>query len=120
MPVPAKPYPRTPAEVEPYVAILGVDLGIQFLLTFGGAEMYIPRNPKTRSRVAALVGAEKTAELAQSDYLLPRRVPLVTPWLSACLHVQGWNLADIARRLRVTDVTVRKHLNRYGMRGNGP
>jgi hypothetical protein len=108
--LPAKPYPKPPAEVETYVDILGVDLTIEFLLRFGGAEMYIPKSPKTRSRVAVLVGREKTAELARSDHLLPRRVPLMTPWLAACLHVQGWPVAELARRLRITDVTVRTYL----------
>ncbi len=120
MSVPAEPFAKAPAEVETYVAILGVELAVQFLLRFGGAEIYIPKAPKTRSRVAALVGADKTTELARSDHLLLRRVPLVTPWLAACLRVQGCSLADIARRLRITDVTARKHLNRYGMRGTAP
>ena len=117
----ARPFPRTPAEVEAYVAILGPELTVQFLLSFGGAEMYIPADPKTRSRVAALVvGKEKTAELARSDHLLPRRVPLATSWLAACLHAQGWPVAEIARRLRITDVTARKHVSRYRMKERGP
>lgn len=117
MTLPAKPFPKTPAEVEPYVDILGMDMAIEFLLSFGGAAMGMPKHPTTRSRVAALVGKEKTAERARSDHLLQRRVPLATPWLVACLHTRGWPVAGIARRLRITDVTVRRYLKRQGMQG---
>ena len=57
MTLPARPLPKTPAEVEAYVAVLGPELTVQFLLSFGCAEMYIPADPKTRSRVAALESA---------------------------------------------------------------
>lgn len=120
MNIPAKAFPKPPADVETYVAILGVDLAIDFLLAFGGAEIYIPADPKSRSRLAAFVGKQKTAELARSDHLLPRRVPLATPWLAACLRVRGWPVAEIARRMRITDVTVSKHLSRYGLRERAP
>ncbi|WP_424986871.1 hypothetical protein [Microbulbifer sp. S227A] len=120
MTAPTKPFPKPPAEVETYVDILGMDLAIEFLLRFGGAELYIPASPKDRSRVAALVGRELTAELARSDHLLQRRVPLATQWLAACLHAQGRAIAEIARRLRITDVTVRKHLSRYRKQDNAP
>ncbi|WP_168192222.1 hypothetical protein [Pararhodobacter marinus] len=41
---------------------------------------------------------------------MPRRVPLANAWLSAMLAWQGLPVSDIARKLRVTDVTVRKML----------
>lgn len=94
-----------------------MDPAIEFLLHFGGAEIYLARRPGQKSRAAALVGPEKAVALAQADHLLQRRVPLVTPWLAACLRVQGWPVAEIARRMRITDVTVHKHLGRFGMSG---
>jgi hypothetical protein len=39
------------------------------------------------------------------------RVPLAKKWLALCLRVQGLSVAAIARRLRVSDVTIRKYLS---------
>jgi len=106
----AIPYPKPTAQVEQYVAVLGYPLAIRFLLTFGGAELSIAREPKSRSRLTQLVGKEKARELAQCDHLLQRRVPLAKKWLAECLLSEGYGIADIARILRVSDVSVRKML----------
>jgi len=100
-------YPDPPAQVEVYVAVLGCDLTIDFLLTFGGTELYLTETPKDRSRLVALVGKEKAAALGRQAHLLQRRVPLAKPWLAACLGARGLSVAEIARTLRVTDVSVR-------------
>lgn len=113
MSLPARPLPKPPAQIAPYVAILGPDLALDLVLAFGGAELYIPADPKGKSRIEALVGAEKTRELAQASHLLQRRVPLANAWVAACLHHRGWPINEIARRLRITDVTVRRHVARY-------
>jgi DNA-binding NtrC family response regulator len=113
MNLPARPFPRPPAQVAPYVDILGQELTLQLLLSFGGAELYIPHSPKGRSRIEALIGRDKVKALAQSDHLLRRRVPLANAWVAACLHFQGMATNEIARKLRVTDVTVRRYLKRY-------
>ncbi|WP_407696811.1 helix-turn-helix domain-containing protein [Sedimentitalea xiamensis] len=34
--------------------------------------------------------------------------------------MKGWPVAGIARRLRITDITVRKHLKRYGPQESMP
>ncbi len=116
MNLPAKPFPKPPAQVAPYVDILGPELTVQLLLSFGGAELYIPQSPQGRSRIEALIGRDKVKALAQSDHLFRRRVPLANPWVAACLHFQGLATNEIARKLRITDVTVRKHLKRYEAR----
>lgn len=105
-------YPRPPAQVAPFVEVLGVDGAMSFLLTFGGAELYLARAPKGRSRVVQLLGADKARALAEMAELrsLPARVPTAKPWLARCLHSEGLAKAEIARRLHVTDVTVRKWL----------
>lgn len=104
--------PPPPAHVEPYVRILGTDLAIEFLLTFGGAEIYIAASPQARNRVAGLVGREKALVLAEE--LLPRRVPTAKPWIAAVLRARGLPVAEIARRLHATDVSVRSWLKRAG------
>lgn len=120
MNVPGHPFPKPPAQVAPYVAVLGPELTVPLLLSFGGAELYVPVTPKGRSRLEQLVGAEKTAALAQATHLMQRRVPLANAWVAACLYFDGWSVSEIVRRIRVTDITVRKYLRRYDMGGGRP
>lgn len=116
MTLPARPFPDPPAQVAPYVAILGPELTVQFLLKFGGAELYIPQSPQGKGRIEALVGREKTKQLSGAAHLLQPRVPLANEWVAACLHYQGIAISEIARQLRVTDVSVRKFLERHQAR----
>lgn len=102
--------PPPPAHIAPYVHVLGPELAVRFLLSFGGAELYLAANPKGRSRVAGLVGVEKAAALAGE--FLPRRVPTAKPWIATVWRSQGLPVAEIARRLHVSDVTVRNWLRR--------
>lgn len=101
--------PPPPAHVEPYVRVLGPELAFDFLMHFGGAELYLSPTPKGRSEVEKLIGADKVAELAALD--LPRRVPTAKPWLAAVLKKQGLSHAKIATTLHTTDVTVRSWLS---------
>jgi hypothetical protein len=55
-------------------------------------------------------GAEAAAALAAAADRLPRRVPTGKPWIARVRYAQGWTVADIARTLHVTDVTVRAYL----------
>ncbi len=110
LPVPA--YPRPPAQVEPYVRVLGADLAVEFLLTFGGAELTLSKDPKGKGRLERLVGYERAKALADLDHQLQRRVPIGNPWIATYLAWKGHSVAEIARRLRVTDVTVRSYLSR--------
>ena len=50
------------------------------------------------------------AELAAVG--LPRRVPTAKPWLASVMKSRGLSHAEIARRLHVSDVTVRGWLSR--------
>lgn len=104
----ARPMPRPPAQVAPYVDALGAELTVHFLLQFGRAELYLSNDPQGRSAVEALIGADRVKALAFSNHrALQKRVPLAKPWLAAMLHWQGQSTADIARTLRATDVSVR-------------
>lgn len=97
--------PRPPATIQAYVDVLGPWPAFDFLMRFGGAELYLSPTPKGRSEVEAMIGADKVAELASLD--LPRRVPTAKPWLARMLKTQGLSHAEIARRLHTSDVTVR-------------
>jgi hypothetical protein len=101
---------RTPANVEPFVRVLGVDMALEFLLAFGGAELYLAKTPTGRSDLAKLVGREKAGELAEAAEFLPRRVPLAKRWIALTLKKQGLPHAQIARKMRVSDVTVRGYI----------
>lgn len=101
--------PPPPAHVEPYVQVLGAELAFEFLMRFGGAELYLSPTPQGRSEVEALIGAEHVAALAALG--LPRRVPTAKPWLAAVMKTQGLSHAKIARRLHTSDVAVRGWLS---------
>lgn len=103
-------YPRTPAHMEPFVDVLGIEGAMAFLLASGGAELILPsHNPTPNGAVATLVGVDKARELG-NHRRIPRRISLAKPWLARCLSAQGRNVAQIARQLHVTDSSVRGYL----------
>lgn len=111
MTLPARPMPKPTAQVAPYVECLGPDLAVRFLLTFGGAELYLATDPKGRSSAESVVGAEGVARMADHYRIGQRaRVPLARAWLAAMLHWQGHSTAEIARTIRASDVSVRRWL----------
>jgi hypothetical protein len=106
----ARPMPRPPAHVAPYVDALGVDGAVRFLIAFGGAELNLPDRPGPGNAAAAVIGLDGLRALAAVADRLQRRVPLSNRWLCKTLAWQGHSTAEIARRLRATDVTVRRWL----------
>ncbi len=103
--------PRPPAHVQPYVDALGAELAVRFLLHFGGAELYIARDPKGGSELAEVLGmpaARALSALAERT-VLPRRVPTAKPWIARYLKTTaGLSHAEIARKLHASDVSVRR------------
>ena len=105
-------YPRPPAQVAPFVEVLGASAAMTSLMTFGGAELYLARAPQSRSGVAQREGLDRARALAEMAEArgLPARIPTAKPWLARCLFSEGLAKAEIARKLHVSDVTVRKWL----------
>lgn len=106
-------YPRHPAHVDPYVTILGPLGAKEFLLRFGGSEIYLAANPKSRSMIVEEIGADKAAALA--DILGAGgkvRVPTAKSWVAQCLKTEGLKTAEIARRLHMSDTVIRGWLKR--------
>ena len=68
--LPAVAYPKPTAQVEPYVEVFGFDLAIAFLLQFGGAELYVAKDPKGRSQLEALVGPDRAKALGAITHRL--------------------------------------------------
>lgn len=64
-----------------------------------------------RSDVARRFGVEAVNALAGLNSV-PKRIPLVKPWLTAYFFAKGDSVAAIARRLHVSDVSVRGWLRR--------
>jgi len=99
-----------PAHLDAYVAVLGVDRTIEFLLEFGGAAFYLAADPKGKSEVAAWLGLELATELVamlrSRQFHSYARVPTAKPWIASILRARGWKIGAIARKLHVTDVTV--------------
>lgn len=102
------PTPRPPVQVAPFVQALGIEGAVAFLLEFGGASVSIRARPQDRGEVTRLFGREAAEALGAMD--LPSRIPPAKPWLAAYFHAQGEPVMRIARRLHVSDVTVRRYL----------
>lgn len=104
--------PRPPAHLAPYVEILGEDLAVEFLLAFGGAELYLARNPGAMAKLAQVVGQDEAAALAAAadTMRLPRRVPTGKVWIAQVYAGKGLPVAEIARILHMSDNAVRGYL----------
>ncbi|MBW4708646.1 ArsR family transcriptional regulator [Roseobacter sp. YSTF-M11] len=103
--------PKPPANIATYVRILGVDGAVDFLLEFGGAEVYFPANPQGKSALEKSIGTEKMRALVEAAPHMKARIPNAKPWLSAALKSKGLSVAEIARKLHINDSTVRRHLD---------
>ena len=104
---------RVPAHVQVYVDVLGSDRAVDFLLRFGGAEVYFSEDPKGGSEIEQAIGR---ADLVQLSERLPLKheVPVAKSWIAAMLYEKGWTIAAIARKLHTTRVTVRKYVKTAG------
>lgn len=102
---------QPPAHLEPFVRVLGVEGAIEFLMAFGGAELVYSLSPRN-SRLVEVIGLEAARTLAEEDARrgLPRRVPLGKPWVAQVWKSKGLSVAEIARRMHVSDVAVRRWL----------
>lgn len=104
-----KAHPAPPAHVVPCVDPLGTDLAIEFPLRFGAAELHLSKAPQS-SRLVAFMGPAPARRLAAEAHRMPRRVPLASPRIAATLASRGVPIAEIARRVRASNVAVRKWL----------
>lgn len=105
--------PRPPAHVQPYVDALGAEVAVRFFLRFGGADLYIPRDPKGGSDLAQELGmaAAKALSALATRTTLPRRVPIPKAWIARYLKdTAGLHRAEIARRLHASDTAVDRWL----------
>lgn len=104
--------PRPPAHVQPFFDVLGEADTIRFLFTFGGAVLYRTINPGAKSRLVEMFGHDAAVAIAIAAEHAPARIPTAKPWIAVCWAADGVAVNEIARRLHVTDVTVRNWLKR--------
>lgn len=109
--------PRTPAQVAVYVEALGEEDAIDFLLRFGGADLTIPKSPHFRTELRQALGQRKTEALCAVRDRIPKRIPTAKPWIAQRLRAKNLPVSAIARKLHVSDVSVRRWLNQRGMSG---
>lgn len=109
-------HPRPPAQVQPFVDVFGTDGAVTFLLAFGGAELYIPADPKGASQLVEVMGLEAARALSAEAQrvIIPKRIPTAKPWVARVLFTRGLPKAEIARRLHASDVAVRRWLAGHG------
>ncbi len=105
-----RPYPPPPAELRAIYDVLGRADTIRFLMTFGGARLYVAERPRPSSPVVELVGRERALKLGAIRDKLPTRIPLGKRWIAGVMHAEGASVGVIARTLLTTDVTVRSWL----------
>jgi hypothetical protein len=115
----ARPFPKAPAHVQPFADVPEYELTLTFLLTFGGGELSLAKDPKGGGKLEALVGLELAAALAAraaTDRRMQRRIPAGEspgqPWTAAMLAWQGRSTAEIARRRHASDAAVRGWLKK--------
>ena len=102
--------PPPPASVRPFVDAIGVGPTVDLLLELGGAEVHFSDAPTARSKLAQAVGQDNARRLGETATDLNRRIPLANRWVAQVLHLRGAPVAEIARRLRVSDTTVRSYV----------
>ena len=113
--LPIRPMPRPTAQVAMFVEALGPDSAVRFLLRFGGAELYQGPISRPDGMVADFLGHAKARALADHPSTArQKRVPLARKWLSQMLAWPGHSTADIARKVRASDTSVRKWLKDAG------
>lgn len=112
MNLPARPLPKVPANLRPYVETLGPELAAEVFLTLGGSEVALTESTRGGSQLATIVGQEKASALAAHPGMpaVRARIPLANRWVVLFLHWQGHSGGEIARRTRVSSTTVRKYL----------
>ena len=90
--------------------MLGREGAVEFFLTFGGSAMYFAPRPQAGSMLANKIGLEAARQLGERLGPATVRVPTAKPFIAAEMRAMNASVADIARRLHVSDVTVRRML----------
>jgi len=103
-----------PDSIARLLPVLGEETTVELLLEFGGTEVVLPTSASSRNELTRLVGPEKAMALAEAHEELKLRLPMPKRWLARALRNRGLSHADIARKLKCADITVRRYLKDGG------
>lgn len=99
-----------PAQLAPYVEVLGTAAAVALFLALGGSQIYLPKRSSKRTLAAKTIGADKVEALAGAlghGYI---KVPLARKWVAEVLRAGGKSDNEIARMVRADVATVRRWL----------
>lgn len=104
---------RPPAQIAAIVEILGQDDAFDFLYDYGGAPIYLAGNPGARNPLVKRFGRERVIRLSEAlggpgNFY----VPVAKSWMMRVLASRGLGRFEIARRMRVSHVSVRRAIGR--------
>ena len=102
---------RLEAHLCQFAEAIGIDGTVELIAHFGGADLYIGRNPRPDSDLYKVLGKELSRQLGEALGGAHYRIPTGKPMIARFLRSKGMRLAHIARRLSLTDVTIRKYLS---------
>jgi hypothetical protein len=103
---------RPPAQIEVFVEVLGLELTMEFLLAFGGSPIQLSMRPQAGTLLSKVVTQEQISALAKATGGGWYRVPTCKPFLCSYFSGMGMSVSAIARKLHITDTTVRSMLKR--------
>lgn len=93
--------------IQQFVDAIGEENACRLFLELGGTVVKLPKKTGHTSLLAKAIGQEKSDRLAKELGAGHLRIPVARQWCARYLHGKGLSLAEIARRVRVKDDTVR-------------
>lgn len=96
-----------PEHIAKFVRIIGEDDTASLLLNFGGAASYFAARPEKVGALREILSVEKIQLLAEHFGGRVERIPLGNAFIARHLRSKGMSIQDIARKLHVSDVSVR-------------
>ncbi len=101
-----------PANIQPFVRILGVDDTIELLLKLGGSDIYFPQSrTHVDALLANIIGQERACLLGKALNQNIVRVPVASTFICRHLKGAGRSVQEISRAVRLSNVAVRGHLS---------
>lgn len=103
--------PPPPHEIRWLTDALGVAAALVLMEQFSGSRVYVPREPNQGSPLALAIGLEAARALAAIKGGETIKPPAAKAWLSRVYKAQGLSGSAIARKLRIDESTVARHLH---------
>jgi hypothetical protein len=97
------------------VSTIGEDATFLMIEEFGGMRLYIPQSPKEDSRIAKVIGLEKSKQLAAKFGHETIRMPLAKAWRIQVYRTRGLSISGISRMVGLAECSVSRHLASMGM-----